>query len=344
MSFKLAIPIVTFSKSGGMRVLEKLADNWIKMGNSVDFIVADTSTPYYPTNAKIINLNANQNETVEEILVLSKYLINHWTKYNKIIANGHVSVYPIFIAALMKWDLSKIVYYIQAYETEFYNDMPKGFKQLIRKTGTSFTYMLPIKQIVNANIYCNYKNIHTNDVVYPGLDLKLYYHKDPNLFNDILKVGCIGRPSIWKGTYDVCEAIKILKKEKYHVEFYIAFFDIDIVEHVFVKPDGDKNLASFYRDMDIIVAPGHIQLGSVHYPVIEAMACGTSVITTGYYPANENNAYIVPIKSPQSIADRIKEISFYRDVAIKKRINALSEISKFSWTKVSEKFMEIISS
>ncbi|WP_341479706.1 glycosyltransferase [Clostridium algidicarnis] len=70
-----------------------------------------------------------------------------------------------------------------------------------------------------------------------------------------------------------------------------------------MHPDGDDNLADYYRNLDILVAPGHIQLGAIHYPVIEAMACNVPVITTGYYPANDENSFIVPVKRPDKIAE-----------------------------------------
>ena len=338
----IVIPIITFSKSGGMRVLERLADEWLANGHSVDIVVADNSTPYYPTCAHVINLNSARNAIKKEIALLTKYLINNFRKYNVIIANGHVSAYPVLFASIRYRTFTKAYYYIQAYETDFYNEMRFGIKKFLRKFGTSLTYRFPFTRIVNANLYCNYKGIKTEKVIYPGLDLKNYYAKDYNHFNKLLTVGCIGRPVVWKGTYDVCEAIKLLKAENFKVDFHIAFFDVDIVEHIYEKPDGDEKLADFYRRMDILVAPGHIQLGSVHYPVIEAMACGTSVITTGYYPANKLNSYIVPVKAPNAIANCIKYISEHHDDAINKRAQALHDIKNFSWDIVAKKFLSMI--
>ncbi len=94
--------------------------------------------------------------------------------------------------------------------------------------------------------------------------------------------------------------------------------------------------------MDILVAPAKLQLGAVHYPVIEAMACGTTVVTTGYYPANDTNSYIVPVSAPEAIADTIVDITENYDLAEQKIDQALKELERFDWKRVSLDFIKII--
>ena len=74
------------------------------------------------------------------------------------------------------------------------------------------------------------------------------------------------------------------------------------------------------------------------------MACGTPVITTGYYPANNENAYIVPVSKPEEIARTIIYISENYDEAIYKAKNALKEIRRFDWKIVSKDFLKIVDS
>ena len=91
-----------------------------------------------------------------------------------------------------------------------------------------------------------------------------------------------------------------------------------------------------------MVAPGTLQLGAIHYPVIEAMAVGTPVITTGYYPASEKNAYIVPVSAPEKIAETIESIINNYEEAINRAQVALHDIQAFSWDNVCEKMLDII--
>jgi glycosyltransferase involved in cell wall biosynthesis len=75
-----------------------------------------------------------------------------------------------------------------------------------------------------------------------------------------------------------------------------------------LTPASDTELSNFYREIDVLIAPGIVQLGACHYPVIEAMACGTPVITTGYYPADSTNSWIVPVKDSHAIANSVIDI------------------------------------
>ena len=65
------------------------------------------------------------------------------------------------------------------------------------------------------------------------------------------------------------------------------------------KPNCDSELADYYRSIDILIAPSFLQLGAYHYPVIEALACGTAVITAGYLPGNKYNSWILKNESIQ---------------------------------------------
>jgi glycosyltransferase involved in cell wall biosynthesis len=216
------------------------------------------------------------------------------------------------------------------------------FKGITQKILAWLTYFLPITRVVNADIYRNYKNLKSKYVIPPGLDLDIYYPKDfTNTIKKDFVIGCIGRIEEWKGSNDVTEAVKILHGKGYNVKYKVAFNPVNYDKFELVKPDGDKNLADFYKSLDILVAPGHIQLGAVHYPVIEAMACKTPVITTGYYPANNENAYIVPVKNPSLIANTIIEIMEDYEKATEKAEIAYKTVSQFDWEIVSAKFIDV---
>ncbi|NZA40383.1 glycosyltransferase [Eubacterium callanderi] len=207
---------------------------------------------------------------------------------------------------------------------------------------------MPLKQIVNSHIYVNYKNIKGKDIVYPGLDLKKYYRKKYIPFTNEIVIGAINRTEIWKGTNDVIEAYNILKKvsRKYNFKLKLAYSNelnekIDGLEYII--PKNDSELADYYRSVDIMVAPGHIQLGAVHYPVIESMACGTPIITTGYYPADDKrNAWIVSVKSPEKIAECIMYMIENQELVHQKVEQAIQDVQQFDWNTIVEKFIKII--
>lgn len=348
-NLNILIPILSFGKAGGIRVLSQLANNWDLLGANVTLLVfSESEDPYYPVNVDIIWIDENgervaknkktyndKNSGIKRMVAIYKYLKNHACQFDIVIANSNLTAWPVWLGSK-----SNNYYYIQAYEVEF--SSKRNIKTLIKKIAAYSTYFLPLRRVVNAKIYKNYKNLHAKNVIPPGLDLTLYYPKKYDYTNERdFIVGCIGRVEEWKGSHDVTEAVKILHDKGYNIKFKVAFNPVNYNSYELVKPDGDENLANFYRSLDVLIAPGQIQLGAVHYPVIEAMACKTPVITTGYYPANNENAYIVPIKRPDVIADTIIAVIEDYDSAIQKAEIAYNTIAQFDWKIVSSKFIDL---
>ena len=351
VSCKIFIPVFRFNKSGGFRVLCMLANKLIEKGFRVYFISYHQSlAPYYPTLAKVIWVNKCGIEVSRADISESRRLafyhafkgIRRWISLH--VQSQDVAIVNFSLTAylLIFTKFTRKFYYIQAYEPEMIGTATWASRLMVFLAWLS--YFLPFTRIVNADIYLHYKNIRASHVVPPGLDLEVFYPKKSSIMTDKITVGCIGRTAEWKGANDVGRAVQMLRDDGLEVNFKVAFHEIKMPkqEYELVIPDGDENLADFYRSLDILIAPGHIQLGAVHYPVIEAMACNTTVITTGYYPADETNAYIVPIKSPESIKKCILNIMEHPEDALGKREKALKDIQNMSWDKVSQKFIDII--
>lgn len=356
-TMKIMIPMWDFGKSGGQRVLACLANSWIKLGHEVVFVVPfETEKPYFPIEAEIyfIDWNGNKVEQKEsekrkrfpplvffaKMRALSAFLKKHSQYYDVVIANYCFTSYPVAFSSKAKLN----VYYIQAYEPDFFKESNGMVRRLWHKFLeflSWLTYYLPLLRVVNSEIYQEYKNIRSENVVHPGLDFSIYYPRE-NSKIDPFTIGCIGRKAKFKGSDDVGEAVRLLHNSGYPVKLKVAFHPVTYVNHELVSPHGDKKLADFYRSLSVLVAPGTIQLGAVHYPVIEAMACNVPVITTGYYPASDKNAYIVPLGSPQSIANAIIALMNNAELASKKSSIAQKDISHLSWENASRKFVEIM--
>lgn len=351
---KILIPVLGFGSSGGMKVLSRLANEAVNHGHEATFVCpSENSKPYYALKVKVIYIgsdgkviNDHQNDVRpvkgwRKIIALYRYLSKNSFAYDAVVANSNLTAYPVWLASA-----SNNFYYIQAYEPEFYND-EKFFKRIILSTAAWLTYLLPLIKIVNSKIYRNYKNIIAEHVVVPGIDLSIYSRKKnilPFETNRRWVIGCIGRLEEWKGSFDVANAIKELYGKGFDIDFRVAFNAIPHIKHKLINPHGDENLAKFYQELDILVAPAHLQLGAIHYPVIEGMACGVPVITTGYEPASKNNSYLVPVKSPSSIANEILTIMRFPQEAQIRANQAYQDVVRFEWAEVSKNFYQIISS
>lgn len=345
-AMKILIVVINSQKYGGHRTISKLANEWIKMGHSVYLLnFKDSEEVYFPTAAQTIYVDTDGKRChqdvlakiplVKKLLGITRFLHRESNIYDVVIATHNITAYPVWFASR-----SCNFYYVQAYEPEFHNSA--SLRSILLKLVAKFTYNLPLVRVVNAEIYKCYKNLHSKYVIPPGLDLDLYYPQ-VNYWDKKrpFVIGCIGRVEEWKGSADVADAVRMLQSKGANIHFKVAFNSIDCNDYELVHPDGDENLSAYYRSLDVLVAPAKLQLGAIHYPVIEAMASGTTVITTGYYPANLENSYIVPVSDPIAIAETIEEIMENYENAIEKTNKALSEIQRFDWKKVSSDFFDI---
>ena len=343
---KIAIPIFGFSASGGGRVLSELANQWILMGHDVTFITfGDTISPYFPTQADIIwvdyKLNQIPNNNLKRINYpyriffirhkLIKAIEKFASDFDIILANHSFTALPVSMAKVK----GKKFYYIQAYETEYYSK--GGWKHWLYKQAAKNSYKYDLKRIVNCELYLDYKEIYTDMFVYPGINLDIFFPKNSKIENPNQKLilGCIGRIQKIKGTHLVLDAFRKLKQKHKQVELHIAFGNKDLENEEGIKiiqPNGDKDLAAFYRSVDVIIAPGTVQLGAIHYPVLEAFASGTSVITTGYSKADRTNSFIVPINNSNSICEAVEEIIKNPEKANEQIEIAKTIPLKFEWS------------
>ena len=356
----ILIPVMGFHKGGGNRVLSELANNWVRKGHHVKFLSTFLSnTPYFPTIAQIEWVN-EKGETVEknvsgkrhffapliEQLSLFRALNKQQqknAKWDVILANHSSTTHPVAYSKIKGLKC----YYIQAYEPEFFTELT-GFKNRLIAKIARRSYRLPLLRIVNSPIYYRYKEIRANYYVPPGLDFDKLYQKpvESISFNKRIKLGCVGRVEPHKGTVYVLEAFKILQNKGFDCELHIAFGSVPEAYHelknIFVHvPKSDSELADFYRNCDIVIAPGTVQFGAAHYPVMESMAVGTPVITTYYLPSNESNAWMVSPQSASEIANMINEIIKNEAEARRRVTNARESIINYSWENVSEKMIRI---
>ncbi len=346
---KILIPVLGFAHYGGFRVLSKLANEWIKAGNHVDFLCLSSSAkPYFPTQANIlwidhkarfVETNSGIDSTsklkvLKNIRTLRRGISKIGNSYDVVMANLSFTAFAVYYAKCT----AKKYYYIQAYEPEYYENS-SGIKGWVAHFLSKKSYSLKLERIVNSTIYFSYKNLRADKCIYPGLDLATFHPKQHISSHTPIRIGCIYREEEHKGIKYVIEAFgKLSSKNAGAATLHLAFAPLSMSNSYTVvhTPNGDHELADFYRYIDILVAPGTVQHGAVHYPVIEAMSCQTAVITTGYYPANNANSWIVPIKDADAIVAAIQDIVDKPEAAQKKIQLAYEAIKQFDWPIVAQ--------
>jgi len=351
---KILIPVLAFGNAGGYRVLSKLANELIDLGHSVEFLCPNgNKEPYFPTLAGIWWIDADGNiskqnnpgtakkENAFSIQQKLKKALCKLPKnaYDIIIANHSLTVLPIKRSG---WAY-KTLYYVQAYEPDFYISMG-GLKNKVLSRLSAISYSMKLFTVVNADIYLRYKKLKASRTLYPGVDKKIFYpgvHRTIHNNNDKIIIGTVGRMERMKGTQYVLNAFKILKAKYANIELHVAFGDpADFGQyegiHCF-QPHGDEALADFYRSLDYYFCAASVQLGAFHYPVVEAMFCGIPVITTPYYPANENNAWLTGPDDVSAIVKQFELALADNEGRGKKIQRALQDVQQFDWKLVAKR-------
>lgn len=345
---RILIPILGFGNAGGYKVLSLLANELIDLGHDVEFLSTDASkSPYYKTFAKIYwanekgGRNTSNMPRYEGFISTQIKLIKSLNKINKdeydiILANHSLTVLPLILTG---WK-NKAVYYIQAYEPEMYKIMG-GLKNKILALISKWTYSQNLFSVVNASIYCNYKNIKSTRILYPGIDFNYFYPKTNSDKKENIIIGTIGRSEKYKGTEYIINAIVEIKKKYSNVNFFVAFGDPkDFEDYDWIRcfnPNGYQELGDFYRSLDYYFCAGYIQLGAFHYPVAEAMSCGVPIITTQYYPANDKNSFLVRIKNVKDFVDQFEIVINHPETVMNIKEQAKLDVEQFNWKIVGEK-------
>jgi len=361
---KIVIPILGFSRSGGSRVLAELASAWVKKGHSVVFFANfQSDPPYFPTDAQVLWFN-NSGKRVDghcssgtggrsgivnvknNLFSLLKSLNNYAQDCDLVLANHSLTAWPVSFSTVK----AKKFFYVQAYEPEYY-EFDKGPRAKILRLISVGSFFLNLHKIVNSPVYFNYKYLKASDYVPPGIDYSIFYPKQMNcdLRGRPVRIGCIGRRELQKGTKYVFQAFEIMLDRGYDVELFVAYGNLteSQANHpkcTIIIPKNDYELSDFYRSLDIMVAPGLVQLGAPHYPVMEAMACGVPVITTGYLPASDQNSWIVPVGDAKAIADMAHEAIHNPTLRKQKVDQALDAISVFGWDNVAQQMLDVFQS
>ncbi len=354
---KILLPILGFGKGGGNRVLSFLASEFVKKGHEVHFLSPmQKEEPYFPTTAKIfyasisgkLYTRLNTANAIGDFpramaaLVLGARNLRH-QNYDIILANHSLTVYPVMLNQLK----GKRFYYVQAYEPEYYQLLP-GLKNRIFEWLSKKSYSFNFRHVVNSGIYSGYKNkIQNAPVVLPGMDLQQFYPAEkPAIGSRPLRIGTIWRPEPAKGSIYIMEAYQQIRQQHPEVEMVLAFATPEMAELpgvTVVQPHGSQALADFYRSLDVYICAGTVQHGAVHYPVIECLATGTSLITTHYFPADDNNAYMVEPYSAAAIVDGFNTWLADGQKRNERVQHGLDSVRQFSWDEVSKNFLNILS-
>ncbi|MGJ8561823.1 MAG: glycosyltransferase family 4 protein [Litorimonas sp.] len=315
MTKRILILGLGFSATGGYRVLSELANAWIRQGHDCAFLVPATSSePYFSTNARILRSDwsgrmtspfANRKPSgIDSILSLWAGLRKVGKNYDVILADHSLAAWPLYLS---NCGIAKKIYYLQAYEPEYIPVCKRPIKHFLAKAS----YRLDLIQITNSSTYQG-AGLSPVAIIPPGIDLSVFTLKELDLDFDrkpTITFGTIGRLEPYKGTATAISAYRLLRQSDSRLRLRVAYGNVNPEDDLEIIPlQGDAQLAAFYRSVDVLIVSCFGQWGAPHYPLIEAMASGTPVVHTGYYPGTPENSWQAADSSTSGIAKSLRDL------------------------------------
>ena len=301
-------------------------------------------SPALEKAARILQ-NKVEKEPVERVQWITNKLIENWIPTDITVSTYCTTAFAGY--ALSERTLP--LYYMQSYEELFFED------ELSRKIAR-LTYFLPLGLVANSKwLQTQVREIMGRDssllnpaidtnIFRPHVDLGKKFRYDSN----ISIVSYYGQAKL-KNWDDAVEAMRmVFRKTSDRRVQWIVFGGVPpLMPDVPVKFVGrvfGEALARFYSSGHILFMNSWFE--SFPLPPLEAMACGTAVITipvgTDDYALNHENSLVVPSKSPGELAEAILKLIEDPKLASRLAESGIQTARRFTWDKATDNMEAIL--
>jgi glycosyltransferase involved in cell wall biosynthesis len=246
-----------------------------------------------------------------------------------------------YLASLKSIEGTTPFYHMQHFETIM-------FDEPIMKKFVSDTYFLPIYKIANSIWLRDRLYDFTGKkypIVNPAIEHDIFYKRKDGISDQsdkIINIVALGKGG-WKnldGIYNAVNQVRLVEKDKKIILHLFGHKPIENIPFdgqytIFHKDLNDEELASLYSSCDIQITFSKAE--SFPLPPLEAMACGTAVITTQYgtedYAVDGENAIIVEPDNVDMLENKLKMLIDDTELRRKIRDNGIKTAKKFNYTK-----------
>lgn len=191
-----------------------------------------------------------------------------------------------------------------------------------------------------------------NTVVIPhGIDPKRFSDASPLEANTEFNVGYLGQPGPDKGIRYLTTAWKNLGLQDSRLR--IAGRGTQVLFDSILRKEGAERIdlygeipevKPFYEGLSVVITPSVTE--GFNLEVLEAMACGRPVIVTEGTGAKDVvtdglDGFIVPIRDPGAIANRISYLKENRELLLEMGKAAKRKSEKYSWDNIRPKLHQV---
>ena len=356
-SLKINYVMSGTGRTGGTRVLLNFMNELVKQGHEVSL-----TTIYYDDwfpltkDIKIISKRTRFNQYLlyakSRILERNQllYHLDYMKKLHDMIPKVDINVATFsptaYVASWKSIDGSTPFYHMQHLETiMFSNPLMKKF--------ILDTYFLPIYKVANSKWLQQKLRLIVGTefpILNPAIEHDIFYrrnvYKQDSRNINIIALGKGG----WKNTIGIYNAVNLVRSKLPNKKIILHFFGqrpingikFDNRETIFHKNLSDDQLAELYSNSDIQVTFSTAE--SFPLPPLEAMACGSAVITTPYgtedYVIDGLNALIVEPNNVEMLADKIRLLIEDEELRQKLIENGFKTASKFNYPEQTKILIE----
>ncbi|MGC8979169.1 glycosyltransferase family 4 protein [Caldisericum sp.] len=360
--------------AGGVRAIFEIANRLAERGHFVTITALGGDHSWFPLKVEV---NYVEPSKVFKVLfkVLNPIVRLRYKRYLKYLDIGallkklKVGFQPDFIKVLSEaipdcdinvatWFPTSFAVYrsgkgIPFYFLQDYEEQLGGNRYLINMFKESL--YLPMNIITGSQWLKDWvKQNYGKDAIVSGygIDHDVFYPR-PKILDNIggVKVMGIFRGLKYKGDEDLINALSIASEKIPNITLVMIGNKNTLLKivreknirfnYVFFENPTDDKMAQLYSSVDLFVFASHVE--GFGLPPLEAMACGTPVVTTDClgvrdFVIDSENAILVPPKNPKALADGIIKILTDEKLREKLREKGLETAKNFSWDKVVDKF------
>lgn len=349
----IVFPLVGFSVSGGVRVLIEQANGLARRGHHVLVLVARPSGgPSFPLDQRVeIKQATVRRSVVGELL----WLMHEIPKTaDAVVANYYLTAYPVALVSRTR-DQSGY-YFVQGYEPWLFDSASNRAFPALQRALARLSYQLPLFQLVGSSWLQRQlprRSAQRRPIVNPGVDISTFAQQ-PSLgsSNDRHRIMTIARSAPGKGLHHFEQSMRILAQTMPGCELFLVSQELDLTIDTpasveVVHPADDVELASCYNRADVFVFPSLRE--GFGMPPLEAMACGTPVVTTACggvldYAEHGVNCLVVPVGDPHAMARAVHQVLMDDSLATRLSKAGIATARRYTWEAMVDKLECILSS
>jgi glycosyltransferase involved in cell wall biosynthesis len=327
--------------NGGNRVIFEVANKLHERGHDVTITTSGGSYDWFPLKVKVNYIPTHfKYPSIGNMLTSAISFLKNMSKTDVNVATWCFTAYLVRMSGK-----GKPIYYCQHYEPLFFkNDFVKC---LVRRT-----YDMDFNLVSNSSWLKNIILVNHNRDSYlvpNGIDTKIFRPQKVEKNRKVKRIVCQAKDYVvWKGTQDFLRAMKIVMNKRKDVE--LVFYGLkDLrtkpnIPYKFINFPSDEELVSLYNSADIVVCPSWYE--SFNMPPIEAMACGTPVITTRFgsedYAVDYENCLVIHPMQPELLAEKILELLGDESLQRKFRNEGIKTAKRFTWNRTVDEFEKVL--